>query len=126
MFEKKTVYNEIGESAKMIKFAGKIYYMDLDTIKSVCFPTKSDVPQKVVDISQIYEPDGNGMSLTQRVEHETKSSETTQTDMVIYDLVKTLVISILENDKPEKEWSFDLGTAFAVNTLIAWGILREL
>ena len=46
--------------------------------------------------------------------------------MIVYDVVKMFVLALLENDKPRKEFEYDFGTAFAINTLLKWGVLEEL
>ena len=57
---------------------------------------------------------------------ETKVNKNPQNDMIIYDIVKILMISLLENDNIEEMFQMDFGTALAINTLINWEILEEI
>ena len=45
--------------------------------------------------------------------------------MIVYDIVKLIIISLLENNNTEADFQNDFGTAFAINTLLSWGILEE-
>ena len=79
------------------------------------------------EITQVYEPDSIGeFSITSRVEHETKVNKNPQNDMIVYDIVKLLILALLENNGIEENFKFDFSTAFAVNTLLSWGVLEEL
>lgn len=114
-------------SGKYISFKGKKYVINLDVFKAVCTPITNDFGPREYEISQVYEPDENGeLSMSSKVEHETKSTGNPQNDMIVYDVVKLLLVSILENDKTEKEFDYDFGTVFALNTLISWGVITEV
>ena len=114
-------------SGKYISFKGKKYAINLDVFKAVCTPITNDFGPREYEISQVYEPDENGeLSMSSKVEHETKSTGNPQNDMIVYDVVKLLLVSILENDKTEKEFDYDFGTVFALNTLISWGVITEV
>ena len=45
--------------------------------------------------------------------------------MIVYDIVKLIIISLLENSNTEVDFQYDFGTVFAINTLLSWGILEE-
>ena len=55
----------------------------------------------------------------------TPSSEYGGKDMIVYDIVKLIIISLLENSNTEVDFQNDFGTVFAINTLLSWGILEE-
>lgn len=117
----------IMKTDEYISFKGKRYALNLEKFKEVCTPTPSEFGPREYEVSQVYESDDNGeFSLQSKVEHETKSAGNQQTDMIVYDVVKMLVLSILENDKTENEHDWDLGTSVAINTLLHWGVLEEL
>ena len=81
---------------------------------------------KEIEITQVYEPDNTGdFAITSKVEHETKINKTPQNDMIVYDIVKLIIISLLENSNTEVDFQNDFGTVFAINTLLSWGILEE-
>lgn len=111
---------------KFISFDGKKYALNLERLKEVSLTSSSENGAREVEITQVYEPDGGGdYTISSRVEHETKVSKTPQNDMIIYDFVKLLIISLLENEGVEGNFQYDFGTVLAINTLISWGILEE-
>lgn len=112
---------------KFISFNGKKYAFNLERLKEVSLTPSSENGAREVEITQVYEPDGSGdYTISSRVEHETKVSKTPQNDMIVYDFVKLLIISLLENEGVEENFQYDFGTALAINTLISWGILEEI
>jgi hypothetical protein len=112
--------------SKYISFKGKKYALNLERLKEVCLTPSLEHGAKEIEITQVYEPDGGGdFSISSRVEHETKSNKTLQNDMIVYDIVKLLILGLLENNNLESAFEFDFSTAIAVNTLLNWGILEE-
>lgn len=112
---------------KFISFNGKKYAFNLERLKEVSLTPSSENGAREIEITQVYEPDGGGdYTISSRVEHETKVSKTPQNDMIVYDFVKLLIISLLENEGVEENFQYDFGTALAVNTLLSWGILEEI
>lgn len=111
---------------KYISFNGKKYALNLEKLKEVCLTPSNENGGREFEVTQVYEPDGSGdFNIASRVEHETKTSKVLQNDMIVYDIVKLLILAILENNNVEDEFRFDFSTVFAVNTLINWGILEE-
>ena len=111
---------------KFISFDGKKYALNLERLKEVSLTSSSENGAREVEITQVYEPNGSGdYTISSRVEHETKVSKTPQNDMIVYDFVKLLIISLLENEGVEGNFQYDFGTVLAINTLISWGILEE-
>ena len=94
----------------------------------MCLPTNKDLGgTREYEISQVYELGEDGdLNLSSKVEHETKSSTNPQNDMIVYDVIKMLIVSLLENNGTEKEFEYDFGTAFALNTLISIGVVVEV
>ena len=112
---------------KHIKFAGKIYAINLEKFKEVCTPPASDLGTREYEITQVSEADDRGeFALQSKVEHETKGAGNPQNDMIVYDVVKMLIVSLLENDKTQHDFDYDFGTALAINTLLSWGVIEEL
>jgi hypothetical protein len=112
---------------KYISFNNKKYVMNLERIKEICLTPSTENGAREVEITQVYEPDSSGdYTIASRVEHETKVSKTPQNDMIVYDFVKLLIISLLENDNVEESFQYDFGTTLALNTLLSWGILEEI
>lgn len=113
--------------SKYISFGGKRYALNFERLKEVCLTSSSDGVSKEMEITQVYEPDSIGeFSMTSRVEHETKVNKNPQNDLIIYEIVKLLILSLLENNNIDEGFKFDFSTAFAVNTLLSWGVLEEL
>lgn len=112
---------------KYISFGGKRYALNFERLKEVCLTSSSDGVSKEMEITQVYEPDSVGeFSMTSRVEHETKVNKNPQNDLIVYEIVKLLILSLLENNNTEDGFKFDFSTAFAINTLLSWGVLEEL
>ena len=116
------------KSSQKIKFKGHSYALNLEKLKEICLSSSSEGGAKEYEISQVYETQDNGeLTLSSKVEHETKAMGNPQNDMIVYDIVKMLIVSLLENDTPEAEFvDFDFGTAFAINTLLSWGVLETI
>ena len=117
---------EIFKKRKM-RFDGHDYYINLEKLKEVCLSSPKDVGTKEIQIAQTYEMDETGeFGLQTKVEHETKTMGSSQNDMIIYDIVKLLIVSILENNSTEQGFEITFGLQIAINTLLAWGILEEI
>ena len=112
---------------KYFDFCGKKYAFDLEKLKEVCLTSSKDGVNKELEISQAYEPNDDGeLAVSNRVEHETRIFGNQQNDMIIYDIVKVLAISLLENNQDENSFTMDFVTCLTMNTLICWGILIEV
>lgn len=110
-----------------IVFKGQSYSINLLKLKEICLSSSKDGGTKEVQIAQTYEIDENGeFELQTKVEHETKTIGNPQNDMIIYDIVKLLIISLLENGSTEEEFEITFGHQLAINTLLNWGILEEI
>lgn len=121
-----SIFNKGTQNGKYIAFNGKKYALNLERLKDVCLTPSSEYGGKEMEITQVYEPDNSGeFSISSRVEHETKVNKTPQNDMIVYDIVKLIIISLLENSSTEADFQNDFGTVFAINTLLSWGILEE-
>lgn len=114
------------QKSKYIAFNGKKYALNLEKLKEICLTSSSEYGGKEMEITQVYEPDNSGeFSIASRVEHETKVNKTPQNDMIVYDIVKLFIVSLLENSTAEAEFQNDFSTVLAINTLLSWGILEE-
>ena len=115
------------KTEKYIRFKGRVFVIDIDAFKSVCTPYTKELGTREYEISQVYERMDNGeLDISSKVEHETKGNGNPQNDMIVYDVVKMLIVSLLENDRIEKDFEYDFGTTFAMNTLISWGVIKEV
>ena len=80
-----------------------------------------------MEISQVYEvQEGGDFNLSSKVEHETKTIGNPQNDMIIYDIVKLLIVSLLDYNAPEGDFDWPFSLTISVNTLLSWGVLEEL
>lgn len=112
---------------KYFSFCGKKYALNLDKLKEVCLTSSKDGVNKEYEIAQTYELNDSGeLEISNKVEHETKIYGNQQNDMIIYDVVKVLVIALLENNQDEDSFTMDFGTCLTMNTLINWKILVEV
>lgn len=112
---------------KHITINGHNYSLNLAKLKEVCLSSSSEGGTKEIQIAQTYEMDEQGdFELLSKVEHETKTIGNTQNDMIIYDIVKLLILSLLENDSTMDDLKITFGLQLAINTLVSWGILEEI
>lgn len=109
-----------------VKFGKEIYFVNLEKLKEICL-TSSKEGSKEIQIAQTYEVDENDeLNIVSKVEHETKSFNNAQNDMIVYDIVKIFLVSLLENNETEDVYKLTFGSALAINTLINWGILEKI
>lgn len=114
---------------KYIEFNSKKYVLNLDKIKEICFSSSVHGGSNEVEISQIYDTQDseNGeLSLSQKIEHETKVIGNQQNDMIMHDTLKLLLVALLENDQQEKGFQYTFSNVIAINTLLRWGVLEEI
>ena len=111
---------------KYFSFNGRKYAFNLERIKEVCLTSSSDNGGRELELTTVYEPTSDGDYLiSSKVEHETKVSKTLQNDMIVYDFVKMFILTLLENEVTEADFTPTLSNVLAINTLISWGILEE-
>lgn len=117
--------NDIG---KYLTFNGKKYAVDLDVLKKVCLTSSMDGGgTKEIEISQSYERNEDGdFELAAKLEHETKMIGNTQNDMIIYDIIKLMFASLLDNTLDEHDFYPSLSIALSFNTLLKWGVITEI
>lgn len=111
-----------------IEFDGRMYAFVLDAIKNTCL-VSADQNGKETEVTEAYETDeDSNLSLTSKIVRDIKSTGNPQNDMIIYDLVKLLIIRLLDNTTTEEEFhdNVDFSTALAINTLLTWGMLEEI
>ena len=112
---------------KYITFGGCKYALDFDRLSELCLNASSKNGQRETEITEIYEPADNGeYVISQKVQREGRTNRNLQNDQIMYDIVKLLIITLLEKDTPETEFDMDFGTALAINTLISWGALIKI
>ena len=115
------------ENKKYVSFGKYTYSLNLVKLKEICLSSSSEGGIKEIQIAQTYEANSNDeLELMTKVEHETKTIGNAQNDMIIYDIVKILIISLLENTETEKNMEITFGTQIAINTLLSWGILENI
>jgi hypothetical protein len=120
LFKKENNMND-----KYISFKGKKYSFNFDKLKEFCL-TSSDNGAKEYEITQVYEPILDGeLGISSRVEHEIKSSKTPQNDVIMCEIIKLFVYTLLDRNITEDEYKMDFSSAIAINTLLSWGILEE-
>ena len=75
---------------------------NLVKLKEICLSSSSEGGIKEIQIAQTYEVDENDeLNIVSKVEHETKSFNNAQNDMIVYDIVKIFLVSLLENNETE-------------------------
>jgi hypothetical protein len=115
------------KNSTVVKFNGYAYAINLDKLKEVCLSSSKEGATKEIQIAQTYEMDDTGeLELQTKVEHETRTVGIPQNDMIVYDIVKILIISLLENTDTIKDFTITFGLQIALNTLLSWGILEKV
>lgn len=111
---------------QLIEIYGKKYAFNLDKVREVCLTNSEAGGTIQQEISQAYDRQDDGdYTISSKVEHETKVIGNAQNDMIIYDVVKLFIVTLLENSSTSDD-DIDLGTALALNTMIDWGLLYEV
>lgn len=115
------------EKKKFFSFKGKKYALKLDALKNVCLTSVSEGDTRQNEISEVHERTEEGdFVLASKVVHEIKSKGDAQNNMIIYDVVKNLILALLEVTATEAEFEPTFATILAINTLLSWGILVEI
>lgn len=112
----------------IITYMGKCYAIDLDALKKVCLISDNQ-KGKETEITENYTMGENGeLELSEKLTREVRGNGNPQNDMIIYDVVKSLILSLLENKFvfEEDELTMDFSSALAFNTCIRFGILIEV
>lgn len=111
----------------LMPFLGRTYALNLDKLKEICM-TPLQGNQKEQEIVQTYEADDAGdFTISQKIERETRNNANQQNDMLLYDFVKTLMLSILDDNTENASFTnMPVGLSLSINTLLTWGILEEL
>lgn len=105
---------------------GKKYGINLNKFKEICLQS-DELSVSENEVSIVMEPNDNGdLDFSSKVEREVKNRGNQQNDAVMYDLVKLMLMSIIECTSTDDIYNIDFGTAFSLNTLISWGIIEEL
>lgn len=111
---------------KYIIFKGYTYVIDLTRLREVCLIASGDIGSKEVQIVQTYDvSDIDTIGLSQKIEHETKTLGG-NINAMIYELIKLMVITLIENNDTTKDFEPTFGMAFAINTLVDWGVLKKI
>lgn len=124
----KKLFNVMGNKKKgqLIEIYGKNYAFNLERVREVCLMNSESGGTIQQEISQVYDRQDDGeYMLSSKAEHETKIIGNAQNDMIIYDIVKLFIVTLLDNDLTNED-GIDLGTALALNTMIDWGLLYEV
>ena len=114
------------KKSHLIEIYGKKYSFNLDKVKEICLKNSESGGTIQREISQAYDMQDDGdYVVSSKVEHETKVIGNSQNDMIIYDIVKLFIVTLLENSSTNDD-DIDLGTALALNTMLDWGLLYEV
>lgn len=100
----------------------KKYTFDLKRIKNVCY-TGSESDR---EITEGYETDegGKGLVMVNKIIREYKSNNNDQNSMITYDVVKLLILKLLESYT--EDFEANLGLNLALNTCLKEGIIYEI
>ena len=110
-----------------IKFGNYTYRLNFEKLREICLGSSKECSQKEIQITQNYQlDDDDELSLVEKSEHEVKMIGNSQNDMIIYDIFKILLLSLIENNETVEEFRPTFGTSLSINTLIGWGLLEKI
>ena len=113
--------------SKYVSFGGRKYALDFNVLQKACFSSSTLGKSDESEITQIFDnTENNGLGLSQMVKRELKTDKNPQNDAIMHELIKLLMINLLDNSGTEDTFVMDFGTAITINTLISWGILVEV
>lgn len=113
------------KKGQLIEIYGKKYAFNLEKVREICLTNSEAGGTIQQEISQVYDRQEDGdYTMSSKAEHETKIIGNTQNDMIIYDIVKLFIVTLLDNETINYD-DIDFGTALAFNTMIDWGLLYE-
>lgn len=104
---------------------GKSYAFDLKAIEKFCLKSSGEKDVEN-EITETYERDDDGLSISGKIVREIKTNGNPQNDMIIYDIIKLFIIRLLDNASTMGELQVDFSTSLALNTLIKWKLLVEV
>ena len=108
-----------------ITVGGKSYAFDLKAIEKFCLKSSGEKDIEN-EITETYEKDNDGLSISGKIVREIKINGNPQNDMIIYDIIKLFINRLLENASTIGEIQVDFSTSLALNTLIKWKLLIEV
>ena len=117
----------MNEKNHFFKFEnGVCYALDYEKLKELCLTSSDTDGASEFEISEAYEVNEQyELELSSKVVHETKTNKNPQNDMIMYDLVKLMLVSLLDNASKSGA-DLDLGSLVTLNTLLHWGVLKEI
>lgn len=116
-----------GQDWKYVKFNGRSYAFDFNRMVEVCSLTSRDPQKDEIEISNVYDRDEEGeYYVSQKVEREMKRGTNSQCEMMCYDVIKLMMMSLIGDEVPENAFAWTMGTSLSFNTLFNLGILIEI
>jgi len=118
----------------VIELEGKSFYLDLKKILDFVHYSNKH-PLKESEITDLYQTDEEvakdspeAFGVTTKTIRETTSFGVSQIDNIRYDLVKTMLMQVLEfgYEETDKIDNIPFGLEVAINTLITEGFLKEI
>ena len=102
----------------------RTFTLDFEKIKELCLVSKNDIliDSEITDVSSLDEETEDNDFVSQKVIKETKYCNT-QADVLMTDLVKTIILKLFECDDTEK---LTISQKLAFNTGLHTGIIKEI
>lgn len=130
-------YNSLPQRALLpegtyVKFLGKSYAIDLTAVRKYCLGDLSECSRKCdTEITSGYEladSEEKNLVQTSKLIREVKSDSDSQYNLLVWDIVKSFIINLLDGVESlgEEYFEFSFSNALAFNTLVKAGILVEV
>lgn len=112
-----------------VKFLGRSYAIDLMAVRKYCLGDLSECSRKCdIEITSGYELAERNLVQTSKLIREVKSDSDSQYNLLVWDIVKSFIINLLDSVESlgEEDFEFSFSNALAFNTLVKAGILVEV
>lgn len=114
-------------SQRFVNFEGRCYAVDFDRMVEVCTIDTQKPRRDEVEISNVYDRDDDDeLKVSQKIEREMMRSATSQNEIMLFDIVKLMMMSLIGDEFPEEAFAWTFGTALSFNTLLNLGVIYEL
>lgn len=121
----------MSKSDTVFVIGNKKYAFDLEKIKNFCLTSDKEKGGEV-EVMEVHEPNSTGvLELASKTVHEVKGTGNPQNDTIMYDLIKSFVVTLLSTEikgykEAEVMSSMDFSTRLSFNTMINMGFLIEI
>lgn len=101
---------------------GEKYVLDIDAIVKFCFDNDGKTTDSEITEVYVADEESKNLSLASKQLREVKNGDVTSMQTMKYDLVKLLIVDLMEMDEDE----LSLGDTVIMNTMMNEGFLKPI